>query len=418
MDVAVIGAGAAGLVTAHELLCAGHNVAVFEGARTVGGLWNYDPRVEDDPLGQQPSERILSSLYTSLRVNLPRDLMAFEGYTFDSAGGGDDRWARYPRHDRVLEYLRRFATDTGVAPHVRLGHRVRDVTRVSATLWLVDGQSFDAVAVCNGHFTEPIVPAIPGFESFPGTALHSHNYRRPGAFAGARVVLLGSSVSGHDLAREIATVAQDVYLSGRLFADAPPLDCQAGPVRHCPPVVGFDKTDVVLANGEVVAGVDAFILCTGYHYRFPFLATTIARVCNNWVQGLYRQLVAVEAPRCALIGLPFRIVPFPLFQRQARWFARSLSGGFRLPGLADRRREYARDIARLKSSGIAARHYHRLGDGQIAYLNTLAAQCGDEPVPDWFIALWQEHNANARRHPGDYRDRPLVNRGPSKVPSR
>lgn len=415
MDVAVIGAGAAGLVTAHELLRAGHHVAVFEGSQTVGGLWNYDPRVEDDPLGQQPSERIHSSLYASLRVNLPRDLMAFEGYTFDSAGGGDDGWPRYPRHDRVLEYLRRFATDMGVSPHVRLGHRVRDVTRVSATLWRVDGQSFDAVAVCNGHFTEPIAPAIPGFDGFPGVALHSHNYRTPDALAGARVVLLGSSVSGHDLAREIATVAHDVYLSGRLFHDASPLDCQAGPVRRCPPVARFDKTDVVLANGEVIADVDAFIFCTGYHYRFPFLATAVASVHENWVQGLYRQLVPVEAPRCAFIGLPFRIVPFPLFQRQARWFARYLNRGFPLPGLAERRREYADQIARLQSSGVAPRHFHRLGNGQIAYLNSLAAQCGDDPVPDWFTALWQEHNANAQHHPDDYRDRPLVNHGPSKV---
>ena len=415
LDVAVIGAGAAGLVTAHELLRAGHNVAVFEASQTVGGLWNYDPRVEDDPLGQQPSARIRSSLYASLRVNLPRDLMAFEGYTFDSAGGGGDRWPRYPHHTRVLEYLRRFATDMGVSPHVRLGHRVRDVTRVSATLWQVDGQSYDAVAICNGHFTEPIVPAIPGFGGFPGTALHSHNYRRPDALAGARVVLLGSSVSGHDLAREIATVAQDVYLSGRLFTEERPLACQEGPVKRCPPVVRFNNTDVVLASGEVITDVDAFIFCTGYHYRFPFLARTITSVYENWVQGLYRQLMPVEVPRCAFIGLPFRIVPLPLFQRQARWFARSLSGDFPLPGLADRRREYADDIARLSSSGIARRHYHRLGTGQIAYLNGLAEQCGDDPVPDWFVALWQEHNANAHRHPGDYRDRPLVNQGPSIV---
>ena len=415
MDVAVIGAGAAGLATAHELLRAGHQVAVFEQSHAVGGLWNYDPRVEDDPLGQQPSERIHSSLYASLRVNLPRDLMAFEGYSFDSAGGGHDHWPRYPHHDRVLEYLRRFAADTGVSAHVRLGHRVGDVSRVSATLWQVDGEPFDAVAVCNGHFTEPIVPAIPGFGGFPGTALHSHNYRRPDAMAGARVLLLGSSVSGHDLAREIATVAQDVYLSGHLFYDAPPLACQDGAVKRCPPVERVDRTDVVLANGEVIRGVDAFVFCTGYHYRFPFLPTTLASVHENWVQGLYRHLVPVEAPRCAFIGLPFRIVPFPVFQRQARWFARYLGGAFPLPSLAERRREYADEIARLKSTGIPARHYHRLGNGQIAYLDALAAQCGDEPVPDWFTALWHEHSANAQRHPGDYRDRALVNRGPSKV---
>ena len=77
--VAVIGAGAAGLVAAHELRLEGHEVTVFEQSDRVGGLWNYTDEVEDDPLGQRPSRRIHTSLYESLEVNLPRDLMAFEG---------------------------------------------------------------------------------------------------------------------------------------------------------------------------------------------------------------------------------------------------------------------------------------------------------------------------------------------------
>ena len=88
MRVAVIGAGAAGLVTAHELGVEGHGATVFEQADDVGGLWNYTDAVEDDLLGQRPSRRIHGSLYESMRVNLPRDLMAFDGYTFDDAGGG------------------------------------------------------------------------------------------------------------------------------------------------------------------------------------------------------------------------------------------------------------------------------------------------------------------------------------------
>ena len=378
-------------------------------------MWNYAEDVEDDLLGQRSSERIHSSLYASLRVNLPRDLMAFEGYTFDSAGGGSDGWLRYPHHHRVAEYLQRFAKDTGVAPHVRLGRRVGSVMKTVEATWQVDGEAFDAVAVCNGHFSEPIVPEIPGFDGFPGMALHSHNYRRPDTFAGARVVLLGSSVSGHDLAREIAETAEAVWLSGRLFRDAPSLGCQPDAIKRCPPVARFDDANIVLANGEVIDAVDAFVFCTGYHYRFPFLDPHLVTVQDNWVQGLYRQVILVDAPRCALIGLPFRIVPFPFLQRQARWFARSLSGEFALPSHDERRREYVRDIGRLRSAGVARRHYHRLGDAQIGYLNALAEQCGDEPVPDWFVALWREHSANAREHPADYRDRPLVGGGPTRI---
>ena len=412
MHVAVVGAGAAGLVTAHELIVEGHRATVFEQSAQVGGLWNYTDAVEDDPLGQRPSRRIHSSLYASMHVNLPRDLMAFEGYTFDDAGGGRDDWPRFPHHARVLEYLRRFAIDTGIGDRVRLGHRVRQVTRDDG--WLVDGERFDAVAVCNGHFSEPKVPEIQGFANFPGAALHSHNYRRPDDFAGQRVVVLGSSVSGGDLSRELAGVAE-VFFSGRLFDGRPPLAAQAGPIKRCPPIAHFDGADVVLTNTERIRDVDAMLFCTGYWYRFPFLASEVVSVGDNWVKNLYGQVVAVEDPSLAFIGLPFRIVPFPVFQRQARWFARSLAGRFVLPSLADRRRMHRKEIDGLRAAGVAERHFHRLEDGQMDYMNRLAAQCGDRSVPDWFVALWREHNANARRHPKDYRDRPLQGGGPTRV---
>ena len=416
LNVAVIGAGAAGLVTAYELLAAGHRVTVFEQSDQVGGLWNYTDDTEDDPLGLQPSVRIHGSLYASLRVNLPRDLMAFEGYTFDDAGGGSDRWPRYPHHRRVLEYLQRFAADTGVAAHVHLGHQVQCVTPISQSGWQVDGDGFDAVAVCNGHFSEPLVPPILGFDSFPGTALHSHNYRHREAFTNARVVLFGSSVSGNDLARELSHVASDVYLSGTLFNDATPLGCQTESVKRCPPVASVNGADITLANGETIHAVDALLFCTGYHYRFPFLSPSLVTVEENWVGDLYRLLIPVDAPRCAFIGLPFRIVPFPLFQRQARWFARLLDGRFKLPPRARRQQAYTEEIAHLQATGVPKRHYHLLGDRQIGYLSELARQCGDAPVPDWFVALWREHSANARRHPADYRERALRNRGPTRTP--
>ena len=415
MDVAIIGAGAAGLVTAHELLKTGHRVEVFERSARVGGLWNYTDRVEDDPLGERPSIRIHSSLYASLRVNLPRDLMAFDGYTFDAAGGGADTLSRYPHHRRVLEYLERFAVDAGVVEHVRFGHDVRQVRRTRNGRWRLDGREFDAVAVCNGHFSEPRVPEIPGFASFAGVALHSHNYRKRDGFVGARIVLLGSSVSGNDLSRELAPVAGEVFLAGRLFRDAAPLACQTDPIKRCPPVACIDGADVVLTNGERIPDIDVLLFCTGYHYRFPFMESALATVGDNWVQGLYRQLVPVDASRCAFIGLPFRIVPFPLFQRQARWFARLLRGDFALPAVAERRRDHHAEIAALSAAGIAQRHYHLLGDRQIRYLDELAQECGDTPLPAWFVDLWREHSHNARQHPSDYRERALRHHGPTRI---
>lgn len=65
-------------------------------------------------------------------------------------------------------------------------------------------QVYDAVVVCNGHFSRPRFPDLPGAASFPGVVMHSHNYRSPEAFRGQTVVLVGASSSGVDIAEEIA----------------------------------------------------------------------------------------------------------------------------------------------------------------------------------------------------------------------
>ncbi len=411
-NVAVIGAGAAGLVTAHELLRAGHAVTLFEQSNHVGGLWVYDEAVESDPLGQHPERRIHGSLYASLTTNLPRDLMAFDGYTFDSAGGGEDHWPRYPGHAQVAEYLQRFSDDCDITGRIRFEHEVGCVTPAGQG-WRVFGERFDAVAVCNGHFSEPIVPSLPGIEHFKGAALHSHNYRRPQPFAGKRVVVLGSSVSGADLARELASVAT-VHFSGRAFTQT--IRGRDGIVR-CPSMTSLDGADAVLTGGGRIRDVDAIVFCTGYHYRLPFLPPFVGgRVRNNRVRNVYQQLLDIDHPNLAFVGLGFRIVPFPFFQRQARWFARLLAGAFELPPRAERRAALARQLRHNRDAGIAERHFHRLESTQIEYLNELAGQCGDEPMPAWFGELWREHKANTLACPGDYQDMPLKAQGPTVVP--
>lgn len=76
--VAVIGAGAAGLAAAKELLREGHTVTVFEQLPDLGGVWRFDERTELDPLGVDPSRSIVhSSMYRSLRTNLPREVMGY-----------------------------------------------------------------------------------------------------------------------------------------------------------------------------------------------------------------------------------------------------------------------------------------------------------------------------------------------------
>lgn len=168
--VAVIGAGAAGLVAARELRREGHSPVVFERADAVGGVWVYDDAVAGGS-EQRPSS---SCLYASLRTNLPRESMGFLDFPFHAAGDGDAR--RFPGHEEVRRYLEDFARRFDLLGLVRLQTEVVRVTREAAGAsesWRVsyhtserreaeEEEVFDAMAVCNGHYGEPRFADIPG----------------------------------------------------------------------------------------------------------------------------------------------------------------------------------------------------------------------------------------------------------------
>jgi cation diffusion facilitator CzcD-associated flavoprotein CzcO len=186
--VAVIGAGAAGLAAAKELLREGHAVTVFEQNSRVGGLWVYDPdREEEDLLGANPTrKRVHSSVYASLRTNLMREVMGFTDFPFLPTGldGRDDR--RFPGHAEVAAYLQDFALCFGLLDVIQLCTAVEHVgfckrggvesggESGGEMVWTVrtrrtdvsDGgvseAEFDAVVVCNGHYAEPRLADSPG----------------------------------------------------------------------------------------------------------------------------------------------------------------------------------------------------------------------------------------------------------------
>ncbi|MBX3706752.1 MAG: NAD(P)-binding domain-containing protein [Pseudomonadales bacterium] len=422
--VAIIGAGAAGLVTAREMVRAGHRPTVFEQSRRIGGVWVYSPDTEADPLGQH-GQRIHSSLYASLRTNLPRDLMAFVDFPFDSPADAPDEWPRFPGHACVLAYLEAFARHHRLSRLIRFGTRVIRIEPVGASWRVLTAtdhaqveDQFDAIAICNGHYSEPRIPATPGAAGFPGRCLHSHNYREPAPFAGRRVALFGASASAMDLSREIAGVADTVWCCGDAFAALPPNRRTSGVLERVPGIASLEPDGrLVLTDGASIGPVDDLIYCTGYRYHYPFLDERIVEVVDNHVAPLYREILHARHSTLGFIGIPFRVVPFPLFEQQATWFARLLAGHFALPAEADRLAEIARRVDTLAASGVRRRHFHQRSIDCYDYLDELSRQCGSPPIPDWHRALNAAFMAHAAAHPGDYRYRPLPHFGPTRVPA-
>ena len=69
MNIAIIGAGAAGLAAA-SVLQRNHSITLFEQQSEAGGLWHTCDHFKHTPL------------YPSLRSNLPAGLMAFLDFPF------------------------------------------------------------------------------------------------------------------------------------------------------------------------------------------------------------------------------------------------------------------------------------------------------------------------------------------------
>ncbi|XP_020539716.1 flavin-containing monooxygenase FMO GS-OX-like 4 isoform X2 [Jatropha curcas] len=326
-DVAVIGAGAAGLVAARELHQEGHKVIVFERNAQIGGTWVYDSRVETDPLGLDPTRTIIhSSIYSSLRTNLSREVMGFRVYPFIPKNDKTRDPRRYPGHREVLLYLQDFAREFEIEEMMRFETEVVHVGLVENSYkWKVRSKKkrddkdidfdfnediFDAVVVCNGHYTQPrIAEIIPGINSWPGKQMHSHNYRVPDPFQDQVVILIGSSASAADISREIAGFAKEVHVTSRSVANET-YEAQPGYDNlwlHSMIESVHEDGSVVFRNGRVVLA-DIILHCTGYKYHFPFLETNgIVTVDDNRVGPLYQHVFPPAlAPWLSFVGLPWK----------------------------------------------------------------------------------------------------------------
>lgn len=175
----MIGAGPSGLVSARELRKEGHSVTVLEQNHDIGGQWLYQPEVEDeDSMGRKTPLKIHSSIYRSLRLASPREIMGFTDFPFPVKKGRDMR--RFPSHNELFLYLQDFCNWFKLREMIRFNTRVEYVGMAESSeldfdgriKWVVRSKDtetgissedvFDAVVVANGHYSMPRLPIIKG----------------------------------------------------------------------------------------------------------------------------------------------------------------------------------------------------------------------------------------------------------------
>ena len=199
IETLIIGAGQAGLTTGYQLQRRGRPFLIVDANDRVGDNWRQQ--------------------WDTLRLYTPAKYDGLPGLPFPA-----NPW-HYPDKDEVAVFLERYALTFDLP--VRMSTRVRRLTRDGAGGFradLDDGAiTCDNVVVATGSFGRtPYVPDLAVDLDPQIEQLHSSAYRRPDQLRPGRVLVVGASHSGCDIAYDVAQT-HPTTLSGR--------DCGQIPVR-------------------------------------------------------------------------------------------------------------------------------------------------------------------------------------------
>jgi hypothetical protein len=205
VDVAVLGAGQAGLSAAYHLRRRGFaplseapnetgTFVVLDADAAPGGAWQHR--------------------WASLRmatVNGIHELPGFAVPPADPASRARDVLPAY-----FAEYEARFGLDVQRPVRVRAVRAVDDSPR-GRLLVETDRGAWSTRYVINatGTWTRPFWPHYPGQETFRGRQLHTADYVSADELAGRRVIVVGAGVSGVQLLEEISHVAETFWMTRR-----------------------------------------------------------------------------------------------------------------------------------------------------------------------------------------------------------
>jgi cyclohexanone monooxygenase len=194
--VAVLGAGAGGIVMGIRLKRAGYDFTIYEKSDGVGGTWR-------------------DNTYPGAACDVPSHLYS---YSF----APNPWWSRtYATQPEILAYLERCTDQFGVRPHVRTGTAITearwDDVDQQWELTADSGERFRADVLVSGlgMLNVPEVPEIPGADRFRGRAFHSSRWDHSKSTAGERVASIGTGASAIQYVPAIAPEAEHVTVFQR-----------------------------------------------------------------------------------------------------------------------------------------------------------------------------------------------------------
>ncbi|XP_031619237.1 senecionine N-oxygenase-like [Contarinia nasturtii] len=401
LKIAVIGAGPAGLTSAKNALEQGHNVVIYEKGEAIGGIWFYTDKTGKDEYGVD----IHTAMYQGVRTIVPYQLMEFPGHTFPNSTPS------YPSHEDVWKYLNSYADRFSLRKHIKLHHLVEKVHSIENNKWNItvkvlpnnDTESviYDAVFVCINIYSSPNYPQIERAHEFKGNFLHSHDYRRAEVFRGADVLVIGNGASGNDIVLQLSKTANRVTWS-RHKLNKPTEDERKEYGKN---VTFQNNVKFLTTNGaEFLDGMQqnftVIIYATGYNASFSILdADTGIHVHNNYVQPLYKQILNIEHPTMAFIGL---FVTFNLMDLQARFALKFILGAKKLPSKSEMLKDM-QDYAESQLKKGLKVYLVSAGDRK-EYYGNLARIADIAKISDVYTEIFIDSQESWQKDPFGYRN--------------
>ena len=194
-DIAIVGAGFAGMYLLHRCRKLGLTAQVWEAGEGVGGTWYWNR-------------------YPGARCDIPSMQYSFK---FDEELQQDWNWTeRYAAQPEILSYAEHIAERFGLLDGITFNRRVVSAVYDEPGLWTLkaeDGETLTArfCVMATGCLSTPNWPKVDGFDDFNGEVLHTALWPHEGvSFAGKRVAVIGTGSSGIQsiplIAREAAQV--------------------------------------------------------------------------------------------------------------------------------------------------------------------------------------------------------------------
>ena len=188
-DVVIVGAGHSGLAMSHALGRRGIDHVVLERGEV--------------------AERWRSERWDSLRLLTPNWMTRLPGFAY----AGDDPDGFMGAAD-VAAFIAGYARTFAAPVHTRT--TVRSVREDGGAYRVVtDGGEWQARAlvIASGAFDRPVLPRFAGSVPVDVPHVHAHHYRNPAQLPAGRVLVVGASATGVQLAQELRQSGRDVTLA-------------------------------------------------------------------------------------------------------------------------------------------------------------------------------------------------------------